>query len=323
MNSLKCDIHVHLVGFERDQNGCFLRLENLNPRLSKHLISNFGIKQNQLKQPGIDNFISTRLLKHIDESILDHAVLFALDGVYHPNGHILENQTTCLVDNDYVASIAAKSNKTLFGASIHPYRADAIHELERLTKLGACLVKWLPSAQLIDLNHPRCLAFYDALQSLNVPLLCHTGTEHVIPGGKSHMNAPILLKPALERGVKVIAAHCGARLFITEKDFFSQWTDLVSHYPNLYGDISAFGYPLRRWALSKILHDSVLTERIIFGSDYPSLMMPMSFLGMINLSDTLKLGRISNPFDKAVETINAAGVPTSAFNRAYQLLRLE
>ena len=317
-----CDIHVHLVGFERTRTGCYLRIERMATGLSKKLGESYCVDNSQLNEHGIDIRTATSVLSQIEDSVLDHAVLLALDGIYDTNGKSLNDKTVCRVDNDFVANLTSEHKKALFGASIHPYRRDALKELERLVGLGACLVKWIPSAQGIDLNHPRCLAFYDALSDLNVPLLCHAGVEHVIPGGHVSMNAPNLLRAALEREVTVIAAHCGARLFITEVDFFQQWARLTNEYPNLYGDISAFGFPLRRWALHKIIRDPILSERILFGSDFPSPILLCSYLGMVKCSDLSRLNGLSNPFDKAVETMKAAGVPDVVFNRAYPLLRM-
>ena len=323
MNVRICDMHVHLMGFERSRTGCFLRPEKFPRRLSKILGESFGVTDGDLGQTGIDDRIASFVLDNLDHSLLDHAVFLALDAIYDVNGRLLEDQTVYHVNNDYVARITSRNRKAFFGASIHPYRRDAVRELERLSRLGACLVKWLPSAQLIDLSHAKCQDFYDALCALDIPLLCHTGTEHVIPGGGTHMNEPALLRFPLERGVTVIAAHCGARLFITETDYFQQWSQLALEYPGLYGDISAFGFPLRRRALQKILQNPVLVDRILFGSDFPSPTMPFSFLGQIKLAEIRRLSSLSNPFDKAVSTMVSAGVPAACFSRPYPVLHLD
>lgn len=323
MNTRICDMHVHIVGFERARTGCFVRRERLNPWLIKKLLRIYEIDGSQLNETGIDERIANTLLRRIEESVLDNAVLLALDAVYDTDGKRREEMTASCVDNDFVADLANRHEKALFGASIHPYRHDAAQELERLVKLGACLIKWLPSAQAIDLDHPLCLAFYDALSERGVPLLCHVGIEHVLPGGNQKMNAPQLLRAALERGVTVIAAHCGARLFLTESDYFRHWARLVKEYPNLYGDISAFGFPLRRLALNRIFRDKLLSDRILFGSDFPSPTLSYSYLGMAGYADLRRASRLSNPFDKAVETFRATGVPDEVFSRAYRLLRLD
>jgi uncharacterized protein len=51
----------------------------------------------------------------------------------------------------------------LFGASIHPYRKDAVAELERCVGLGAVLLKWLPVVPDFNPADQRCFPFYEAL----------------------------------------------------------------------------------------------------------------------------------------------------------------
>jgi len=117
---------------------------------------------------------------------------------------------------------------------------QALEELRRVAARGACLVKWLPSAQNIRPDDPRCFPFYEALAALGMPLLSHTGCEHTLAAYPDAFNAPLRLVPALERGVTVIAAHCGTRLFLHERSWFGQWRELALRHPNLYGDLAAF-----------------------------------------------------------------------------------
>ena len=138
-----------------------------------------------------------------------------------------------VADNDFVAGLAATSGKILFGASVHPYRHDALAELERLIESGACLVKWLPSAQNIQPDHPRCFPFYDLLAKHKVPLLSHTGGEHTLKAFPDSLSDPRRLVPALDRGVTVIAAHCGTSLFLHEKSYFRVWQEMALRHENL------------------------------------------------------------------------------------------
>jgi uncharacterized protein len=317
-----CDLHVHHVGVEPLKNGSFIRFDLLPKKLKKTLAKSYNLEQNQFGKSKIDEFITHFLVEQVDQSRINHVVLLAMDEVYNISGKPILEKTICLVDNDYVASIAENHKKILFGASIHPYRNDAILELERQVRHGACLMKWLPSSQGIDLMHKKCIPFYDALVEYKIPLLCHIGVEHVLAGGNNKLNNPFLLRAALDRGVTVIAAHCGGRIFISDKNYFKHWEQLVYQYQNIYGDISAFGFPLRRLALEKILNNPILSERILYGSDFPSPMWLPSFLGLIPTKKILQLNKISNPFDKCVQVMQAAGVPQSVFNRAYNLLRL-
>ena len=89
---------------------------------------------------------------------LDAVVLLAFDRVYTKEGSADDPVTHLYVSNDYVAKLAGsgaaaasagKGRRMRFGASIHPYRRDAVAELERCVQAGAVLCKWLPITQRI------------------------------------------------------------------------------------------------------------------------------------------------------------------------------
>ena len=108
---------------------------------------------------------------------LDAAVILAFDAVYDSDGRFDRERTHFYVTNDYVAELAAKHPKMLFGVSVNPYRQNALAELERCVNLGAVLLKWLPIVQDINPAAERCLPFYEAVAHYKLPLLCHTGGE--------------------------------------------------------------------------------------------------------------------------------------------------
>jgi predicted TIM-barrel fold metal-dependent hydrolase len=99
----------------------------------------------------------------------------------------------------------------LFGASVHPYRKDALAELERCIANGAVLLKWLPIVQDFDPSDRRCIPIYEAMAHHGLPLLSHTGGERSLPNLNKDMADPMLLMSAIERGVTGIAANCGTR----------------------------------------------------------------------------------------------------------------
>ncbi len=203
-----CDIHVHLAGIGTGNSGNFV---------APGFLRKIGLSPEITAAPDCDENIARAVVAKIEASQVTQAVLLAFDAAYRENGSRDNERTVLVVDNDFVARAAKTSAKTFFGASVHPYRRDALDELERVIDGGARLIKWIPSAQNIQPDHPRCLPFYDLLARHHVPLLCHTGVEHTLRGFSDDLNAPRRLRLALERGVTVIAAHCGARLFLHEK----------------------------------------------------------------------------------------------------------
>lgn len=316
------DIHVH-VAIPGDGD----RADPAGPRPRKSLLLRYlerragGAAGTAAPQDGQDG-VQLRVLNWLSESVVDRAVFLALDRPHHRNGQPDEANTVFAPGNDAVAGLARKHRKALFGASVHPYRHDAIAEVERLIRLGACLLKWIPSAQNIKPDDPRCLPFYEALAHYRLPLLCHVGNEHTLGRFDNALNDPLLLRPALERGVTVIGAHCGASLFLHERSWFPAWALLAREHENFYGDLGAFCLPLRGGALSKIRRDPELLRKVLYGSDFPALVLPVVHLAGLGLARWRRVRAIANPFDRAYFALKLLGLPDEVFSRAGSLLRI-
>lgn len=317
---MKIDLHVHVADVE----------SLLKSKLTGRLPHSTGYLSRLLREisgdsPSPDGMkeTNTRWLKRlagwVHESPLDAIVILALDAVYDKDGRLRMDRTMLHVENDFVQAAANNQPKFIFGASIHPYRKDAVTELERLVKNGARLIKWIPSAQYIEPDSPKCHQLYEAMTHFNIPLLCHTGVEHMLGIRRSDYNHPRRLVPALEKGVKVIAAHCGAHLFLHEPSFVNAWSTLAKAYEHLYGDTGAFSIVTRIPALKRILKDPVLQTRLLYGSDYPGI--PSSvWCWQLGLSQMREFSRISNPLVRNMSVMQALGLPAEAFERAHQKL---
>ncbi len=310
------DIHAHLSG-PSGVGGNFLCPPSRQSRLLRLFLN-----RSKLYARGKGGDTESLVSRWVRESRIDRVVLLALDGAYREDGSFDQEHTRIMTGNDYVADFVSGNSRLLFGASVHPNRKDAIEELDRVVERGACLIKWIPSAQNIVPDDSRCYPFYERMRYHNIPLLTHTGIEHTLPMFDNRLNDPERLIPALRQGVTVIAAHCGTRLYLHERCRFGQWANLAKEYPNFYGDLSAFGLPLHGGPLRGILRDPDLTSKILFGSDFPALALPLWYIGRIGLRRAMGLTRIENPFDKAFLTLKELDVPEQIFNRAERLLRL-
>jgi predicted TIM-barrel fold metal-dependent hydrolase len=317
-----CDLHVHIGGMGSGGTGNYIAPQFRQSLAFRLLSRRMGFPSETGQQAMDDRQVARRVLDWLDASKVDHAALLGFDAAYHDDGRRDEQRTLLATGNDFVADLAATSAKAFFGASIHPYRRDAVSELERLVGRGACLVKWLPGAQNIAPDDTRCFPFYEAMSHFRLPLLCHTGSEHTLKAFPNSLNEPRRLAPALERGVTVIAAHCGARLFLHEKSFLRQWEEMALRYERLYGDISAFGVVTRIWALRRLLQSPEIATKLVFGSDFPVAPMPLSCIGCVGLGRAMTIRRMTNPFSQTVDLMKAAGVPETVFARGYQLLRI-
>jgi uncharacterized protein len=316
------DIHVHIA-----QLACHPATDRfLSDRKNWYLrgfLGQLGFTPDVLCHRKANEQICVRLADWIADSSIDHAVVLAMDGVYDLEGRPAPSHTRWVTNNDFVADLAQRCPSILFGASVHPYRADALEELHRLIARGACLVKWIPSAQRIRLDHPRCIPFYELLAEQRVPLLVHTGNEHVSSRSLNDWNDPTLLRLALERGVTVIAAHCGARVFLHERCYFSTFRRMALEYQNLYGDLGAFGIPTRIRMLRVMQRNDRLLSKIVYASDFPAWVMPRWFIFSIGRRAVREIVRETNPLEKPYLLMRKMNMPEEIFSRAGELLRLD
>lgn len=312
---MQYDIHVHVFDLPATRGGSHVCTESRRSFLLRHL-------QRRVYSLAGGAAVAAQFDRWMSGSALDRFVLLALDRAFTLSGEPDLANTRLAVDNDFVADWADRQPKALFGASVHPFRRDALDELDRLAARGACLVKWIPSAQNIPPDDPRCFPFYEKLAGLRMPLLSHTGIEHTLNAFDQRLNDPRRLAPALERGVTVIAAHCGARMYLHERDSFGAWAQTARRHRNLYGDLSGFCLPVHSAPRRRVLADPELAARVLFGSDFPAHVMPLWYAPSVGIRRAFALRRMTNPFDKPAALLRALGVPDEAFTRAGSLLRL-
>lgn len=317
------DMHVHVADLDSLNKDRALRsfpwfTGALNRTLHRAVTAiSFGRKEELTNAAWL-----SLLEKWVRESQLDKLVLLALDGVYDKAGKSHPEKTALHVSNSFVHSASLQSSSFMFGASIHPYRKDAVPALEKAVNQGACLIKWIPSGQYIQPDDRQCYPFYEALAHYNIPLLSHTGVEHTLGRKRADYNNPERLIPALERGVSVIAAHCGTRLFLHERSYFKSWCALARRYEHFFGDLGAFPLMTRIPYLQKILASNELRQKVLYGSDFPSAPLPI-WCWQLGLREMRSLNRISNPLERNLRVMQALDVPQDIFERAATILPLK
>jgi predicted TIM-barrel fold metal-dependent hydrolase len=186
----------------------------------------------------------------IRSSTVDHVVCLALDAVFDASGTQRLDQTTLFVPNDFVFGLRDDlPDRILAGASVHPYDPKFKQRVTDAVARGAVLLKWLPSAQQINLADPRvgqALRFLAGAGSggCPLPLLLHVGTEGAIistdqrtmsydflswgfwdkvgnllrPKAKRWLTPDLIklhsnLRSGLDCGACIIFAHCGLPYF--------------------------------------------------------------------------------------------------------------
>ena len=280
------DYHTHVVGIGKGGTNAFV-----NPKMLTWRRPFDRLKFKVYLSAG-----AVTDVEHADEQIIERLVrlvsnieghgkyrLLAFDKNYHRDGTANLAKTEFYVPNDYVFTLV-KRYPDLFEPviSVNPYRADALDELERGAKRGARMVKWLPNAMGIDPSDSLCDPFYQKMKELDLVLLSHGGEEKAVEAKEDQRHGnPLLLRRALDHGVKVIVAHCAGlgdnedlddpqRKRVPNFDLFLRLMDDKRYEGLLFADISAMtqfnriGKPL-----TTILQREDLHERLVNGSDYP------------------------------------------------------
>jgi len=307
MNNL-IDVHVHLAAFPDGENGCFMSPSYQKGFLVKMVIWKLGLKGKTPKE--VNESYIDKLSRDVNQSkAVQKVVLLALDGIYDEKGNLDEKNTHMLISNDTVLG-ASRRHPDIFlpGASVNPQRQGATEELHRVIEKGAKLIKVLPNSQNFDPLNKKYIPFFRILAELKIPLLSHIGYEFSVTAGNQSYGKPNRLVLALEEGVNVIAAHAGSSGIFVQKSFYQSFMALIEKYPNLYADTSALTLPNRARMVYKLRRHPELTQRFLFGSDYPLSAYATPFLGSLSPMKQLRLWRTKNIFDKQAEILETMGI---------------
>ncbi|MFQ6608293.1 MAG: amidohydrolase family protein [Fidelibacterota bacterium] len=318
-----CDIHLHLLALS-EKNGCYV-----NPRFRRSLVYNLVHLFTDLPSKGTaeeqDNQYVENLVKLLHTPFKRHsAVLLAMDGVYDSSGELDLDATPLLVSNDYLFKVCSSNAQFNPGASVNPYRQDALDELDRVVELGAVLIKWIPNSQRINPEDKQIIPFYRKLVELGIPLLVHAAEEHAVPAVDQSYGDPNLLYRPLEEGVQVIVAHAAADGVSLKHPFFDRFLEMLAWYPNLYGDISALTMAHMSRYLKHLVDHPHLFERLYYGSDFPLQFFPATspfyFLGELSTKEAWLLQKIDNTLEQNVLTLYELGIPPTCFSKGFDLL---
>lgn len=179
------DMHVHvgIRGDEWPEWGKFSNEYIGKPEFS--LFLKFGrLSRDEITDP----VLRERTLEIIRNTKVNKVVCLALDPIYDSAaGDRREDLSHVWVANEYISESLRPElpDKILLGASVHPYDPAFEERVRKYIKDGAVLLKWLPSAQHINLADERVLAAMKFLAGARdgkpLPLLLHIGSEYAIP----------------------------------------------------------------------------------------------------------------------------------------------
>ncbi len=176
--------------------------------------------------------------------------------------------------------------------------AQAVQEIEYAIKdLGFLGLKTVPSFVELDINDKTFYPCYAKAEELGVPILIHTGTA-ILKGVRAKHVHPLMIDDVAFDfpDLKIICSHLGGW----------QYMDLVGmliHHGNVFADISF-------WPLNPLFSDLVpwsllekaVSDKILFGSDYPASQTPKEAV------EAVKKLPISQGFKEKILGNNAAKI---------------
>lgn len=278
------DYHVHVVGLGEGGSGCYVNPAMLTWRspLQRLKFLVYRSAGRIRDEAHAESQYLARLLA-LARPHGGRLLVLAFDEHRGRDGRVVPERTEFHVPNEYALRIAEEHPDALVPAcSVHPLRPDALDELSRCAARGARVVKWLPNAMGIDPSDPRCRPFYERMRALDMALLSHGGCEKAVHAEEDQrLGNPLLLRAALEAGVKVIVAHFAGLgddedLDDPERPRVESWRLLLRMMEDprwdglLFADISAATQANRiPEPLGTLLAREDLHPRLVNGSDYP------------------------------------------------------
>lgn len=278
------DHHVHIVGLGAGNTGA-----SVNPKMlswmhplhrAKAAVYSSGAAIDDESQA--DQQYVERLLGLI-RNIKDHGKfhILAFDHFYNDDGSINFEKSPFYTPNEYVVRLAQQRPDVFVPvASVHPYRTDALDELEKWAKRGVRFVKWLPNAQGIDATAARIDDYYKLMKRYDMVLLTHVGKEQAVEADDQEFGNPLKFRRPLNLGVKVIMAHCASLgenqdldnpgHTASSFDLFMRMMSNPSYDGLLFGELSAVTQFNRlSRPLLELIGRQEIHHRLVNGSDYP------------------------------------------------------
>lgn len=212
--------------------------------------------------------------------------ILAFDQHYKADGTVDLNKTNMYVPNEYVVELARQYADVFVPViSLHPYRRDAIEELDKWAKTGVKYIKWLPNAMGMDPASKAIEPFYRKMKEHNMILLSHSGEEQAVEADEDQeLGNPLRLRPPLDMGIRVIVAHAASLGSCADLDkgheknakkadcfdLFLRLMDEAKYRGLLFGEVSAMlQFNRMPGPFSTLLKRQDLHSRLVNGSDYP------------------------------------------------------
>ncbi|MCB1748988.1 MAG: amidohydrolase family protein [Gammaproteobacteria bacterium] len=321
------DMHTHVAALGRGCAGCFVAPELTDSYKFSWYLRAFGTDAHEMAARG-DVAVAEHLREQVRNSrFVARAVVLALDGVIDDRGELDRAHTQIYVTNDYVRDLARRFPEFVYGASINPYRRDALARLDQAKRDGAVLVKWIPAIMRIDPADPALDAFYERLVALDLPLLIHVGDENAFHHADNALGDPARLLRPLEHGVRVIAAHLATTGDNGGEENFTRLLPLFARYPRLLSEESSLTQVNKLGYLTRGLAHGGVAERLLHGSDWPLQFFPLVWAWWqaprAPWAELRYAAGLDSPLDRDIAIKAALGTPVAVFTRTASVLGVD
>ncbi len=245
-----------------------------------------------LRLPRGDAELDRRLAAEYEQHLhaagpIERFVLLAFDAVRTDDGQCpplphsrADLGSDMYTSNSFVRDLCRRHpQRFLFGASVHPYRPNAVACVEEIFAAGACLLKWIPLHQNINLADPRTRAVLRTCAELGLPVLVHCGDEFTLTTQRPEHRSVRPLLTALRE-----LRHAGnmpCTIVPHAATPVSPFGDRDSHHAllealggefadaPLYADIAALTTWVKTGFLRQLVRRQELHRKLLFGSDFP------------------------------------------------------
>lgn len=279
------DFHTHILAIGTSVSDAFV-----NPKMRR------GVNLERLKFLIYNSAAGVKHIDNADQEYINRLVrlaraskrhgkyqILAFDKHYRRDGTVDLSKTNMYVPNHYIVELARQySDIFLPVISLHPYRRDAVDELEKWAKAGVHYIKWLPNAMGMDPADSAIEPFYRKMKEHKMILLSHGGEEQAVEAKEDQeLGNPLRLRKPLDMGVRVIVAHAaslgscddlddGGDKKTTCFELFLRLMDEAKYRGLVFGEVSAMlQFNRMPKPFSTLLQRQDLHPRLVNGSDYP------------------------------------------------------
>ena len=286
----------------------------------------------------LDRRLAAEYRQHfLADGPIDRFALLAFDAVHADDGRCVPvpDRRGALGSDIYTSNSLIRDRcrqwpeRFLFGASVHPYRANAVACVEEVFTAGACLLKWLPLHQNIAPDDARTVAVLRKCSEVGLPVLLHAGDEFSLTTQRPAYSpvGPWLqtLRTLRAEGAMpvVIMAHVATPVM--------PWGDRASHRvlvdalldefadAPLYADVSALAAWTKVGYLRRLARRPEVHGKLLFGSDFP---VPTGLWGIRRElgRDYSRLASMKSWPQQAAAAYRRLGFDEVVFKRAAELL---